>query len=123
MKSKSDRKGRRHAMLTAEIAAGLAAGAAMGAASGPPGMATGVIVGGSIGALLGAAEERDDKRRAAHDAQLDEEIGVTGGDLGAPNLMHPPAIVGAYSVASSGGHGGREARPAEGPMSSLEDDD
>ena len=45
----------------------------------------------------------------------------TGGDLGAPNLKHPPAIRGTYSAASSGGGGGGGGSEADGPMSAPED--
>lgn len=113
---------RRHTMLAADVVAGAAAGAALGIVAGPPGIAAGAIVGGSIGAFAGVADERDVTRRAARDAVLDEEIGVTSDELGAPNLRHPAAIVGAYSSASAGAASG-DRRPAEGPTSTPQDDD
>jgi hypothetical protein len=38
----------------------------------------------------------------ARTRELDAVIGISGGDMGAPNLAHPPAKVGAYSSASVG---------------------
>jgi hypothetical protein len=46
---------------------------------------------------------------------------VNGGDLGAPNLKHPPAIRGTYSSASCGGTSGGGGSPSEGPMPRPED--
>jgi hypothetical protein len=53
------------------------------------------------------------------DRELDAEIGVSGGDLGAPNLKHPPATTGVYSAASSGAGASGES-PAEGPMQPVD---
>ena|SRR5579872_3553710 len=116
-------KRRRQGTLAVDALAGAAAGAAVGVAAGPAGAAAGAIVGGSIGAAVGVAEEQDALRRAAHDAALDEEVGVLGGELGAPNLKHLPARVGAYSHASVGGRARAERHPAEGPISGLDDED
>ncbi len=46
---------------------------------------------------------------------------MTGGELGAPNLKHPPARVGAYSAASAGvaTGGDDDEAPAEGPIPSA----
>jgi hypothetical protein len=41
---------------------------------------------------------------------------VSEGDLGAPNLQHPPAKVGTCSVASAGGEPHDDDEPAEGPF-------
>jgi phage tail tape-measure protein len=95
--------------------AGEVAGGIVGAIAGPAGAATGMIVGAMAGALAGEVMDREAKRAQAHDADLDDAIGVTSGDLGAPNLEHPPAKVGAYSSASAGA--GTASRPAaEGPI-------
>ena len=95
---------------------GAIAGAALGALAGPPGAAAGAIIGAIAGAIAGAAVEEGEEARAAEDARLDEEIGVSGGELGAPNLEHPPATVGAYSLGSVGVSTGGGDEPAEGPM-------
>ena len=69
------------------------------------------------GAPVVGPYQRSHLAAAAHDRELDEEIGVMGGDLGAPNLKHPPAKVGAYSTAATGtGASGGGSEPAEGPM-------
>jgi len=58
---------------------------------------------------------------SVHTAELDAAIGVNGGDLGAPNLKHPPAQRGTYSAASSGGGSGGGTSSGEGPMQTPED--
>lgn len=75
----------RHSSFPAasEVVAGAATGALFGAMAGPFGMLAGGIVGGAVGAISGATLAQDDVRRAQHQAELDEDIGVTKGDLGA----------------------------------------
>jgi len=91
-------------------------GGVVGAAAGPPGIVAGAIMGGVAGALSALALETWNDTISARTRELDEEIGVIGGDLGAPNLEHPPALIGAYSAASMGAAGGAEHTPAEGPI-------
>jgi hypothetical protein len=79
------------------------------------------VVGGVAGALTGEALDNESSRRAARTRELDEQIGVSGGDMGAPNLAHPPATVGAYSTASSGAVTPSDHAPAEGPMQAPEE--
>jgi hypothetical protein len=102
---------------------GAVAGAVLGAGAGPPGVVAGAILGGVAGALGGAVLDAESSRKAAHTRELDEEIGVVGGQIGAPNLKHPPATIGAFSSASAGA-GGRTAReePPTGANSPPEDD-
>jgi hypothetical protein len=76
----------------------------------------GAVIGGAVGAVAGAVLDKDAARRAAEDRRLDEEIGVLGGDLGAPNLDHPPARSGAYSAGSAGSAGTTGSTPAAGPI-------
>jgi hypothetical protein len=97
-------------------AAGALAGAAVGAFAGPPGAVAGAIIGGVVGAVAGAALDDQSVDDATKDAALDEAIGINGGDLGAPNLEHPPALVGAYSAGTSGAGGGESGSSADGPM-------
>lgn len=97
-------------------AGGAIAGAALGAIAGPPGMAVGSVLGGVVGAIAGAAVARESERIGARTRELDEQIGVTAGSLGAPNLAHPPAKTGAYSAASAGGGTSSGGEPAEGPL-------
>lgn len=107
---------RRHEHEAEAGVAGALAGAAMGAVAGPPGAAAGAVIGGVVGALAASAVEKDAAERTAEDRELDAEIGVSGGDLGAPNLKHPPAKRGLYSAGSAGAGAMSDAAPAEGPM-------
>ncbi len=111
------KKGRRHVAYELESgASGALAGAALGAGAGPPGVVAGAIIGGMVGTVAGVVLDRESSRRFAHTSELDEEIGVMGGDLGAPNLAHPPSALGAPSAASSGVPSSPDLEPAEGPM-------
>jgi hypothetical protein len=103
-------------------AAGAIAGAAVGAIGGPPGVVVGAVLGGVVGAIITKVSDEEAERKSFHDGELDEAIGVRGGEIGAPNLEHPPAVLGLYSAASSGaGSAGGEAHSAEGPMSTPGD--
>jgi len=95
---------------------GALVGSIVGAAAGPPGIVAGAIMGGVAGALSALALENWNETMAERTRELDEEIGVIGGELGAPNLEHPPATVGAYSAASMGAVGSSDHAPAEGPI-------
>jgi hypothetical protein len=102
-------------------AAGAIAGAAMGAIGGPPGAVVGAVLGAAVGAMVTKVSDDEAERKSLHDGELDEEIGVNGGEIGAPNLEHPPAVLGLYSAGSSGaGSSGGEGASAEGPMSTPE---
>jgi uncharacterized protein YcfJ len=98
------------------------AGAIVGAVAGPPGVVAGMLIGAAAGALAGRALDEDAEREHQHEDALDESIGVTSGDLGAPNLKHPPAKRGAFSAASVGVAGQRDRTPVEGPISSADDE-
>ena len=88
----------------------------MGVVGGPPGMVVGAVIGAAAGAIGDAAIEKHSGATRAEDAKLDAEIGVSGGELGAPNLQHPAAKVGAYSGSSAGSGDGDGEEPAEGPI-------
>jgi uncharacterized membrane protein len=103
--------------------AGAAVGAALGAMAGPPGIAAGAAIGAVAGAMAERVVGRDRDESAKEDARLDAEIGVTGGELGAPNLRHPPARVGAFSGASVGAGQRGGGTSAEGPISGAEGDE
>jgi hypothetical protein len=100
---------------------GAVTGAATGAIAGPPGILAGAVVGAAMGMVIGKALDREDDRQRLHDEDLDREIGVEGGDLGAAVPGQPPARIGAYSVASAGA-GSSSPCASEGPMQSLDDD-
>jgi hypothetical protein len=115
--TKGTRQHHRHVVHEAEgVASGAMAGAIVGAAAGPPGMVAGAVLGAVAGAVAAMVLDADADRATVHTQVLDEEIGVIGGDMGAPNLKHPPATVGAYSVAASGAGASTGEDPAEGPM-------
>jgi hypothetical protein len=109
----------RHGGAGVGAATGAAAGAAIGAFAGPVGAVAGAILGAGIGAATGAAIADDIEDHDQHDKKLDDEIGVTDGDLGAANPSMPPAFRGVYSMgaAGGGGMGGEEAPASSGPMS------
>ncbi|MGH7327537.1 MAG: hypothetical protein ACREJX_04230, partial [Polyangiaceae bacterium] len=74
-------------------AAGAIIGATAGAIAGPPGSVAGAILGGLAGGLAATVIEREDKADSIRDQELDAAIGVSGGEMGAPNMKHPPAKV------------------------------
>ena len=96
---------------------GAAAGAAIGAFAGPPGILAGALIGAAAGAATGAALGADHDKEEV-DKLLDEEIGVTAGDLGAADPNAPPAKRGTYSGASAGAGSvaDSDSAPDEGPM-------
>ncbi len=111
---------RRHRHEAEAGAAAAIAGAAMGSMAGPPGTVAGAVIGGVVGVLASGAAESNAIELAAKNRRLDRELGISEGDIGAPNLKHPPAKIGAYSAASSGGGSSSDSEPAEGPMQSPE---
>lgn len=127
MKKKQPGKSREAKAATSrhehEAEAGLAgalAGAAMGGIGGPPGAAAGAVIGGIVGAMAAGVAEKNSAYRAMIDRELDAEIGVSRGDVGAPNVKHPPPKAGLYSSASSGAGLSGDSAPAEGPMQTPE---
>lgn len=102
----------RFAHETVGGASGALAGAVLGAAAGPPGILAGAVIGGIAGIVVGATLDTESSRRLARARRLDAEIGVTGGDLGAPHLLHPPASSAVWA-------GARSRLPAGGPVQTL----
>jgi hypothetical protein len=114
------RVGRASRVETAALS-GAVAGAAAGAIAGPGGILAGAAVGGAAGAIAGAALADEAEQRHAHERELDRDIGVTEGDLGAADPSQPPARVGAYSGASAGVGGSSGSTPSEGPIQDVDD--
>src|ERR1035438_9456532 len=56
-------------------------GAIVGIAAGPAGAVTGLIVGATAGAVTGTIMKRELERDRIHDADLDDIIGATKGDI------------------------------------------
>jgi hypothetical protein len=63
--------------------AGEICGGLLGSAAGPPGAIAGMVIGAAAGALVGEVLDREAARAHVHDEELDEEIGVSSGNLGA----------------------------------------
>jgi hypothetical protein len=117
-----NRRRNQHLAHEAEGAAsGMVLGAVVGLAAGPPGMIAGALIGGVSGALAAAGLEIRAQDENARTLELDEAIGVMGGEIGASNLSHPPASRGTFSAASSGDGATGGGAPAEGPMQSLDE--
>jgi len=72
------------------IVLGVVAGGLLGMVAGLGGVLLGLLAGGAAGFLAGAAMHRAEGRRAARVRELDEIIGVAGGDLGAAPVSIPP---------------------------------
>ena len=109
-----------HALRTASTLSGAVAGAALGAIAGPVGALAGGLVGTAIGAIAGQTLDAKDAEETLRDQQLDRDIGVTEGDLGAASPDQPPARRGVYSAASAGVSGSGGSTPSEGPIQDLE---
>ena len=107
---------KRHEREAEGGAAGAIAGAAIGTVAGPAGAAVGAVLGAVAGALTGAVGEEEASSQDAEDRKLDHELGVSGGEIGAKIVKHPPAKVGAYSGDSAGAGSSEEEESAEGPM-------
>lgn len=84
----------RHEVASTTTLSGAIVGATTGLAGGPPGIVAGGVIGGAIGALAGTVLERDRREGFAHDAELDETIGVIDGDIGARG----PAVRGVDAI-------------------------
>jgi len=78
-----------HGAETGTIA-GEIAGALVGSIAGPPGAIAGMVIGAAAGALAGEAIDEEAERTSRHDHELDDDIGVTHGDLGARRTPLPP---------------------------------
>jgi hypothetical protein len=98
---------------------GAVSGAGLGAiAAGPAGAIVGGIIGAAMGVTTGWAADEHTVEEIEADKARDDEIGVTSGNLGAPNLQHPPARIGAPSAASAGANAAepQNAYDADGPL-------
>jgi outer membrane lipoprotein SlyB len=69
--------------------AGEVAGAVIGSAAGPAGAVAGMLIGAAAGALAGEVMDEEAERVSRHEGELDDEIGVSGGDLGRPASSKP----------------------------------
>lgn len=100
----------------AGASAGLLAGAAAGAFAGPVGAIAGAVVGVVAGAAAGVTLASEAVVRSQAERELDEEIGVTGPDLGAAIAKEAPSERHAVSAASSGAAASSASAPSEGTI-------
>ena len=120
MRRNKNKLGKNHRTEEIVAASGTVAGAVFGTVAGPVGTVAGAILGGVVGAGAGALLEDQSARKHAHEEELDEDIGVYDGTLGAARPDAPPARVGAFSAPSSGGE--RPSHPpSEGPIQDLDE--
>lgn len=96
--------------------AGALCGALLGSMAALPGAIAGAVMGGIVGALAAAPFHDAELISGSRDDKMDVALGIYDGDVGAPNLEHPPAKVGAFSAASSGAESLTDHAPVEGPM-------
>ncbi len=78
----------------AGVAGALTGAAALGGVAGPPGAVAGAVIGGVAAAVAAVLVEKNHADRAAIDREIDAEAGVSGGELGAPDLKQPSAKAG-----------------------------
>lgn len=104
-----------------EVLAGMAAGAATGAIAGPPGMIAGALIGSAVGAAASIALDAQDTEESRTNEELDREIGVIDGSLGAAPPNQPPAVRGTFSVAAMGLSNEAEVPPTEGPIPNVDE--
>ena len=95
--TEEDRKALKRAIHTsnlvdASVMTGAVTGAIAGLVGGAPGVIAGGVIGAAAGGIAGKVLDEQIHRRDAHDAKLDDEIGVTTGEigLGDPRLSEPP---------------------------------
>lgn len=79
-------------LVPASAASGAVIGAIAGAIGGPPGAAVGGVIGAAAGLIAGRVIDSEDQRESAHDAELDDAIGVTTDEigLGATKILEVP---------------------------------
>jgi len=88
-------------LVGATTLAGAIGGAALGAIAGPPGLILGGTVGAGIGLLAGSTLDAAVHEADAHDHDLDDVIGVSGGDLGARGVIPSTSEVDRSSASAS----------------------
>jgi hypothetical protein len=104
----------------AEVPLGVVTGAAVGAFAGPVGLVAGALIGSAVGAGLAIAQNRAEHWDHEIVDRYDDELGIMGGDLGAPGLSHPPPVIGAYSTGSAGASTGRGGPISSGPFEEID---
>jgi hypothetical protein len=70
------------------VLAGLSVGLVVSA---PAGIMAGIALGAAVGIVAGIVMDQEEKRSSLRTRELDEIIGVSGGDLGIPPSARQPA--------------------------------
>ena len=70
-----------HVLVDVGTVSGALTGAIVGIVGGPPGLVVGGAIGAALGTVAGVVLDREVHRVDRHDAELDDDIGVTKGDL------------------------------------------
>jgi hypothetical protein len=109
------------AEIAVEAALGVAAGATTGAFAGPPGVVAGAFIGGAVGAAAAIALHAD-HARAEREAELDRDIGVIDGDIGAAPADAPSPARGTFHAASLGVSTSACNTSSDGPIQNLDED-
>ncbi|WP_394822619.1 hypothetical protein [Pendulispora albinea] len=86
---------RSDASIAAGALSGAVAGISAGAFAGPSGAMVGAFIGGAVGVVAGRAIEVHTAQEDATQEELDQQIGIIGGDLGAADI---PASAPGYVV-------------------------
>jgi outer membrane lipoprotein SlyB len=76
-----------HVLVDVGTVSGAVTGAIVGIVGGAPGMIVGGAIGAAIGTVAGAALDRESHAGERHDRELDDDIGVTNGELSAKEAI------------------------------------
>lgn len=76
-----------HVLVDVGTVSGAVAGAVVGIVAGPPGMIVGGAIGGALGTAAGAVLDRESHAAERRERSLDDEIGITNGDIGATEAV------------------------------------
>lgn len=93
------------AVTATAFVSGAAAGAIAGAIAGPVGAIAGAVIGAVAGAAAGIGIEENEALKDRAERELDDEIGVTAGSIGAPQTTIP-SRTGAFSSVGGSVHEG-----------------
>jgi phage tail tape-measure protein len=76
-----------HVLVDVGTVSGAVTGAVVGIVAGPPGMIAGGAIGAALGTLAGAVLDRESHSQEMKGRKLDDDIGVTNGDIGATEAV------------------------------------
>ena len=76
-----------HVLVDVGTVSGAVTGAVAGMIGGPPGMIVGTAIGAALGAAAGQVLDRESHRHETHERELDDDCGVTKGEVGATDAV------------------------------------